>query len=147
MCDLDLGRNNPIVVLCTFSYNGDHLWKHFQRFKSYGADTKCRLLIMKWRLFNIWPLSVTLTLGVATLFLRSAHHLIMVITCAKLFQTRAVTERDKCPRKILIINHLLHVKCFGKNDKVRTSAVTFKLDKETVVLFTTHCPSMVTLYF
>jgi hypothetical protein len=43
---------------------------------------------MKWRFlfFNIWPLSVTLTLGLATQLLRSAHCLIMVITCAKLFE-------------------------------------------------------------
>jgi hypothetical protein len=34
-----------------------------------------------------------------------------------------------------------------KIDKVRTPAVTFKLDKETRVLFPTHCLSIVTLYF
>ena len=35
--------------------------------------------------FNILPLSVTLTLDIGTQFLRSAHRLIMVIICAKLF--------------------------------------------------------------
>jgi hypothetical protein len=41
---------------------------------------------MKNRCFNVGPLSVTLTLTEVTLLLRSAHHLIIVITCAKLFQ-------------------------------------------------------------
>jgi hypothetical protein len=33
---------------------------------------------------------------------------------SKLSKTRAVTERDKCPRRILVIKHLLHVECGGK---------------------------------
>jgi hypothetical protein len=46
-----------------------------------------------------------------------------------IYQTRAVTEPDKCPRKILVINHLLHViSVVVKIDKFRTPAVTFKLD-------------------
>jgi hypothetical protein len=88
-CDLDLECSNAIVALYTSSDYGDHLCtvisKHFQQFLSYAADTKCILFIIKWRLFNIWPLSVTLTLVVATQLLRSAHCLIMLITCAKLF--------------------------------------------------------------
>jgi hypothetical protein len=52
-----------------------------QQLKSYGADTKCRL-------FNIWPQSMTLTFWVATQLLRSACFLIMVITCAELFQKK-----------------------------------------------------------
>jgi hypothetical protein len=58
---------------------------------------------MKCRLSNIWPVSVTLTLGVATQFLRFAHHLIIVITCAqlhvfqKMFSGLKVMElRRKC---------------------------------------------------
>jgi hypothetical protein len=42
-----------------------------QRFKSYETDMKCTR-------FYTGPLSVTLTLGVATKLLHSAHHLIMV---------------------------------------------------------------------
>jgi hypothetical protein len=86
-CDLEFGRSNP---LCTSSHYGDHLcqviFKKFQLFKIYEANTKCRLFIMKWKLLNIWPLSVNLAFGMATQFLHSAHHLIMVITFAKLFQ-------------------------------------------------------------
>ena len=49
----------------------------FQRFRSYEVDTK-------WRLFNIWPLSVTLEIGIP--LFPSAHCLMMLIICAKLFQ-------------------------------------------------------------
>jgi hypothetical protein len=90
MCYLDLLGINQIIVLCTSSDTGNHLCQIIffksQRFKSPGADRKCRILSLKWRLFNIWPLRVTLTLKVATQLLSSAHPLVMVITCAKLFK-------------------------------------------------------------
>jgi hypothetical protein len=77
-----------------------------QWFKSYEADTKCRFFIMTLRLFNILPLSVTLTLGVETQSLRLAHRLIMVITCAKsfneMFSNLKVMERTR--------------KCYGRTD-------------------------------
>jgi hypothetical protein len=42
-----LGDSNPIIALCTSSYNGDQLCQviflKFQQLKSYGADRKCRL--------------------------------------------------------------------------------------------------------
>jgi hypothetical protein len=60
--------HSPIMITCA---------KKFQQFKSYGVDTKYRLFIMKCRLLNIWPLCVTLTLGIATQWLRSAHCIIM----------------------------------------------------------------------
>jgi hypothetical protein len=50
----------------------------FQWFKKDEAD-------MKWRLFNTWPYSVTLTLAIATQLLCYAHRLRMEITCAKNF--------------------------------------------------------------
>jgi hypothetical protein len=40
------------------------------------------------QIFNTYLLSVILTLGVATELLRSAHPLIMVFICAKLFQNK-----------------------------------------------------------
>lgn len=73
--------------------------KTLQRFKCYGADTKCRL-------FKIRPLSVTLTVGVVTQLMRSGYRLIMVITCAMLYQKifcgLKVTERTR--------------KCYGRTD-------------------------------
>jgi hypothetical protein len=69
-------------VLCTSCYNDDHcqiIQNLLQQFKSYGADTTCRLL-------NTWPLSLTLTLGKATTLLRHAHRLMMMMNSAKLFQ-------------------------------------------------------------
>jgi hypothetical protein len=66
-CGPDLQGCDLIIMLYQWCHNGHHfcqvILKILQRFKSYGADNKCRLFIMKWRLFNIWPLSRTLTFG------------------------------------------------------------------------------------
>jgi hypothetical protein len=41
-CDLDFVGSNPIIALCTFSHNSNHLCQvflfFFQRLKRYGAD-------------------------------------------------------------------------------------------------------------
>jgi hypothetical protein len=45
--DVEIKGSNPIIVLCTYSHNGDNLCQvisnKFQQLKSYGADTKCSL--------------------------------------------------------------------------------------------------------
>jgi hypothetical protein len=82
-CDLDLGVATQLLcfthslikmIICAKLYQ-----IFFQRFKSYGANTK-------YRLFNTWSLRVTLTLGVAIQLLCSAHILIIVIICTKLLK-------------------------------------------------------------
>jgi hypothetical protein len=83
-CDLYHRGSNPSIAPCTLFYNGIHLCQvffhfHYQRFKSYGADSECTI-------FNTWPSSLTLTFGTAIQLVRSVQRLIMVITCANLFQ-------------------------------------------------------------
>jgi hypothetical protein len=48
--NLDLLNSNKIIALCSSSHYGDHLCqvisKTSERFKSYGADMKCRLYLL-----------------------------------------------------------------------------------------------------
>lgn len=94
-CDLDLAGSDLEVALCTSSHSFDHLCKvilkTFKEFNSNGADTKC------W-LFYIWRLSVTLTLGVDTWLLHSAHPLIMEIIFKTFFEFKSYAANTKMLR-------------------------------------------------
>jgi hypothetical protein len=88
-CDLDLGTQllqSAMVIACAklFQISGLKVMKQTR-------NVDC--LLWNEDIFNM-TFNCNLDIGVATKFLHSAHSLIMVITCAKLFQKK--NQRLKC---------------------------------------------------